>query len=137
MSSVTSSIDQVGASPINIQWRVVRGDTATLRIDFLEDDEVTPINISTWTFVSSSYDSSGDTLDELTVEKYTGYVIITALSETTKLWGTGYRNTVLELPFDLEIIIPNDESGAIEPEITWTPVIGTIVVLSDITGTGL
>ena len=137
MSSVTASIDQVGASPINIQWKVVRGDTATLRIDFLEDDEVTPINISTWTFVSSSYDSSGDTLDELTVEKYTGYVIITALSETTKLWGTGYRNTVLELPFDLEIIIPNDESGTIEPEITWTPVIGTIVVLSDITGTGL
>ena len=137
MSSVTSSIDQVGASPINIQWKVVRGDTATLRIDFLEDDEVTPINISTWTFVSSSYDSSGDTLDELTVEKYTGYVIITATSEITKLWGVGYRNTVLELPFDLEIIIPNDESGAIEPEITWTPVIGTIVVLSDITGTGL
>ena len=137
MSSVTASIDQVGAFPINIQWKVVRGDTATLRIDFLEDDEVTPINISTWTFVSSSYDSSGDTLDELTVEKYTGYVIITATSEITKLWGTGYRNTVLELPFDLEIIIPNDESGAVESEVTWTPVIGTIVVLSDVTGTGL
>ena len=137
MSSVTASIDQVGASPINIQWKVVRGDTATLRIDFLEDDEVTPINISTWTFVSSSYDSSGDTLDELTVEKYTGYVIITATSEITKLWGVGYRNTVLELPFDLEIIIPNDESGAVESEVTWTPVIGTIVVLSDVTGTGL
>jgi hypothetical protein len=137
MSSSLSSIDQVGASPINIQWKVVRGDTATLKIEFLEDDEVTPIDISDWTFVSSSYDSSGDTLDELTVEKYTGYVVITALSEITKLWGVGYRNTVLELPFDLEIIIPNDESGAIEPEITWTPVIGTIVVLSDITGTGL
>lgn len=137
MSSVTASIDQVGASPINIQWKVVRGDSATLKVEFLEDDEVTFVDISDWTFVSSSYDSSGDTLDELTVEKYTGYVIITALSETTKLWGTGYRNTVLELPFDLEIIIPNDESGAIEPEITWTPVIGTIVVLSDITGTGL
>lgn len=137
MSSSLSSIDQVGASPINIQWKVVRGDTATLKIEFLEDDEVTPIDISDWTFVSSSYDSSGDTLDELTVEKYTGYVVITALSEITKLWGLGYRNTVLELPFDLEIVIPNDESGAIESEITWTPVIGTIVVLSDITGTGL
>ena len=137
MSSVTASIDQVGASPINIQWKVVRGDSATLKVEFLEDDEVTFVDISDWAFVSSSYDASGDTLDELTVEKYTGYVIITALSETTKLWGTGYRNTVLELPFDLEIIIPNDESGAIEPEITWTPVIGTIVVLSDITGTGL
>ena len=137
MSSSLSSIDQVGASPINIQWKVVRGDTATLKIEFLEDDEVTPIDISDWTFLSSSYDNSGDTLDELTVEKYTGYVVITALSEITKLWGLGYRNTVLELPFDLEIVIPNDESGAIESEITWTPVIGTIVVLSDITGTGL
>ena len=137
MSSSLSSIDQVGASPINIQWKVVRGDTATLKIEFLEDDELTPIDISDWTFVSSSYDSSGDTLDELTVEKYTGYVVITALSEITKLWGVGYKNTVLELPFDLEIVIPNDESGAIESEITWTPVIGTIVVLSDITGTGL
>jgi hypothetical protein len=137
MSYVTASIDQVGASPINIQWKVVRGDTATLKIEFLEDDEVTPIDISEWTFVSSSYDSAGDTLDELTVEKYTGYVVITALSEITKFWGVGYRNTVLELPFDLEIIIPNDESGAVESEITWTPVIGTIVVLSDITGTAL
>ena len=137
MSYVTASIDQVGASPINIQWKVVRGDTATLKIEFLEDDELTPIDISDWTFVSSSYDSSGDTLDELTVEKYTGYVIITATSDITKFWGLGYRNTVLELPFDLEIIIPNSESGAIEPEITWTPVIGTIVVLSDITGTAL
>lgn len=137
MSSVTSSIDQVGASPINIQWKVVRGDTATLRIDFLEDDEVTFVDISDWTFVSSSYDASGDTLDELTVEKYTGYVVITAVSDITKFWGVGYRNTVLELPFDLEIIIPNDESGAVESEVTWTPVIGTIVVLSDVTGTGL
>ena len=137
MSYVTASIDQVGASPINIQWKVVRGDTATLKIEFLEDDEVTPIDISDWTFTSSSYDASGDTLDELTVEEYTGYVIITAISDITKLWGVGYRNTVLELPFDLEIVIPSDDSGAIEPEITWTPVIGTIVVLSDITGTGL
>jgi len=36
MSSTISSIDQVGASPINIQWKVVRGDTATLKIEFLE-----------------------------------------------------------------------------------------------------
>ena len=70
MSSVTASIDQVGASPINIQWKVVRGDSATLKVEFLEDDEVTFVDISDWAFVSSSYDASGDTLDELTVEKY-------------------------------------------------------------------
>ena len=46
MSSVTASIDQVGASPINIQWKVVRGDSATLKVEFLEDNEVTPVDIS-------------------------------------------------------------------------------------------
>ena len=57
MSSVTASIDQVGASPINIQWKVVRGDSATLKVEFLEDDEVTFVDISDWAFVSSSYDA--------------------------------------------------------------------------------
>lgn len=137
MSSTISSIDQVGASPINIQWKVVRGDTATLKIEFLEDDEVTPVDTSSWTFLSSSYDSLGNVLDSLNVETYSGYVIITAPADTTKLWGVGYKNTVLELPFDLEIIVPNDDSGSIESDITWTPIIGTIVVSSDITGTSL
>ena len=97
MSYVTASIDQVGASPINIQWKVVRGDTATLKIEFLEDDEVTPIDISDWTFTSSSYDASGDTLDELTVEEYAGYVIITAISDITKLWNLRNEKYALQV----------------------------------------
>jgi hypothetical protein len=121
----TSSINQVGANPVNIKWKVVRGDTATLRVDFLEDDEVTPIDIDDWSFISSSYDSSGDLLDELTVDKYDGYVIITAPAETTKYCGVGYKSIVADLPFDLEITTDDD--------VIWTPIIGTITVYSDIT----
>jgi len=121
----TSSINQVGANPVNIKWKVVRGDTATLRVDFLEDDEVTPIDIDDWSFISSSYDSSGDLLDELTVDKYDGYVIITAPAETTKYWGVGYKSIVADLPFDLEITTDDN--------VIWTPIIGTITVYSDIT----
>jgi hypothetical protein len=120
----TSSINQVGANPINIKWKVVRGDTATLRVDFLEDDEITTIDIDDWTFSSSSYDASGDLLDELIVDKYDGYVVITAPAETTKYWGVGYRSIVADLPFDLEITTDED--------VVWTPIIGTITVYSDI-----
>ncbi len=120
----TSSINQVGANPINIKWKVVRGDTATLRVDFLEDDETTVIDIDDWSFASSSYDASGDLLDELVVDKYDGYVIITAPAETTKYWGVGYKSIVADLPFDLEIT--TDDS------VVWTPIIGTITVYSDI-----
>jgi hypothetical protein len=120
----TSSINQVGANPINIKWKVVRGDTATLRVDFLEDDEITVIDIDDWSFASSSYDASGDLLDELIVDKYGGYVIITAPAETTKYWGVGYKSIVADLPFDLEIT--TDDS------VVWTPIIGTITVYSDI-----
>lgn len=127
--STISSIEQVGAEPINIKWKVVRGDTATLRIDFLEDDEITPIDISEWTFSSTSYDSSGDVLDELTVTKYTGYVVVTAQPDLTTFWGIGYRSTVAELPFDVQIVTDDN--------IVWTPVIGTIHVFSDITPGGL
>ena len=120
----SSSINQVGANLVNIKWKVVRGDTATLRVDFLEDDEITVIDIDNWSFVSSSYDASGDLLDELVVDKYDGYVIITAPSETTKYWGVGYKTIVADLPFDLEITTDDD--------VVWTPIIGTITVYSDI-----
>jgi len=121
----TSSINQVGANPVNIKWKVVRGDTATLRVDFLQDDEATVIDIDDWSFTSSSYDASGDLLDELTVDKYDGYVIITAPAETTKYWGVGYKSIVADLPFDLEITTDDD--------VVWTPILGTITVYSDIT----
>ena len=132
-------IEKLGASPANIQWTVVRGDTATLKVEFLEDDEITKYDTTGWTFVATSYDPASDTLDTLTVESYEdGVVYIIAKPNTTKNWGiTKYKPVVAELKFDLQATIPGDGvSGGGGDEITkWTPVVGTICVLGDVSGT--
>jgi hypothetical protein len=116
-----------GADPVTIRWNVVRGDTSTIRVDFLNDDETTSLDTDGWSFLASAYDRKTDILDELEVESFDGYVIITAPAEITSLWGTTYGGTVAELSFDLEITID---------ETVWTPVIGTISVIGDVS-TGL
>jgi hypothetical protein len=117
-----------GANPANIKWQVVRGDTSSLRIEFFENDERTPFDTSDWEFASTTYDFRGDVLDELEVSSGLGYVDITASSEITDFWGTGYSSTVAELAFDLQVTIDDT---------IWTPVIGTITVLGDVTGGSL
>lgn len=132
----TPTTEKYGATPAHIQWTVVRGDSASLAVGFFEDDETTPFDISDWTFAATAYDSSGDVLDELTVDVdvETGYATITAPATTTANWGTSYRSVTAELPFDLEVVIPGG-SGA-DGDTVWTPVIGTICVLADITPAG-
>jgi hypothetical protein len=44
----------------------------------------------------------------------------------TKYWGTGFKSVVTELTFDLQVTI--------DGETIWTPLIGTISVIGDITG---
>lgn len=117
-----------GANPAILKWQVVRGDTSSLRVEFFENDEVTPFDISDWDFASTTYDFRGDVLDELEVSTGNGYVDIMASSEITDFWGTGYSVTVAELAFDLQVTIDNS---------VWTPVIGTITVLGDVTGGSL
>lgn len=114
-----------GADPVNIRWQVVRGDTSTLKIEFLENDETTIYDTSDWEYVASAYDRKTDIIDELEVEAHSGYVIVTAPSEITANWGTTYSGTVAELQFDLEVTIDG---------MVWTPVIGTISVFGDISG---
>lgn len=114
-----------GADPAKIKWSVVRGDTANLRVEFLEDDETTYFDTSSWTYASTTYDSKGDILDELEVTPGNGYVDIVAPASITEYWGTGYSSNVAELMFDLEVKIENT---------IWTPVIGTIFVIGDVTG---
>ena len=117
-----------GSNPITIKWNVVRGDTAKLRIQFLDNDEVTVFDISDWEFASSAYDTRGDFLDELEIVEGNGYIDIVASSEITANWGTGSGSVVAELAFDLEIIIDDT---------VWTPVLGTITVIGDVTGGSL
>jgi hypothetical protein len=113
-----------GNTPAIVKWNVVRGDTARLRVDFLENDEKTIFDISEWNFASTTYDNFGDILDSLTVEVEDGYVNIIATPEITSFWGTGYNGTVAEIAFDLEVQID---------DIIWTPVLGTIKVAADVT----
>ena len=58
------TIEKFGATPANIQWTVVRGDTGTFRVDFLENDEVTFFDTSEWTFEATAYDPQSDVLDQ-------------------------------------------------------------------------
>jgi hypothetical protein len=125
------TIEKYGASPANIQWTVVRGDTANLLVEFLQDDEVTPFDCDDWTFRATAYDPMGNVLDNLTVTVIDNEATITAPASVTKDWGTGYSQVTAELRFDLEVIIEGG-SGP-NADTVWTPVIGTICVLSDMT----
>lgn len=128
----TPTVEKFGATPANIQWTVVRGDTGTFRVDFLENDEVTFFDTSDWSYSATAYDRSGDVLDELEVEQHEGYVIVKASPEVTANWGSSYKPIVAELLFDLQVTI-QDEGETI----VWSPVIGTICVLGDVTPAGV
>ena len=110
----------------------MRGDTASLEVEFLEIDETTPFDTDGWTYKATAYDATGDVLDALTVTATTGSAVITADSCLTEKWGTAYKSVVAELPFDLQITIPTYGPN----DTIWTPVIGTICVLGDITPGG-
>ena len=113
------TIEKYGASPANIQWTVVRGDTSPLRIDFLENDEVTYFDNEDWTYLATAYDPAGDVLDDLPVVPGEGYVEIKIPAHVTDRWGKTYSSVVAELPFDLQVTIPMDGEDTI-----WTPEIG-------------
>jgi hypothetical protein len=115
--------DNFGADPAFVQWKVVRGDTAKIRIEFYQTDGETLYDISTWTFKSSAYDLKDGGFDLLTVTAGTGYVDITAPASLTKTWGLGQSTVVTEMSFDLQVTISSE---------IWTPVIGKITVLADV-----
>lgn len=123
--------EKYGATPANIQWTIVRGDTGTLNVDFYDDDEITVWDTDNWTYKATVYDPSGDFLDELEIQTTTTGVIIKAPGSITENWGLTYKSVVAELPFDLQITI--SETGE---DTIWTPVIGTICVLGDVTPRG-
>jgi hypothetical protein len=128
MSSIYSP-EMLGANPAFLNWSVVRGDTSPLRIEFYEADEATPYDMTGWTYKASAYDQKGEVLNELDVVVGEGYIEITASAAVTSAWGAGYNKIVAELPFDIQVTI--------DTEVIWTPVIGTISVIGDVTGSGV
>jgi hypothetical protein len=127
--TITNRPQIIGAEPAIVQWKIVRGDTSPLSVQFYETDESTSYDTSGWEFAATAYDFKGDILDELEVVVGDGAVEILAPASITQYWGTGYKPVVAELAFDLQVTIDN--------ETIWTPVIGTIKVLGDVTGGSL
>ena len=119
-------MQRVGQEPINIKWVVTRGDTASLNVKFLNDDEETYFDTTGWQFEATAYSKSDNVFDDLPVTMEGSDVIITAPSDLTEFWGSGIKRNVSELSFDLQVLIDRDS--------VWTPIVGTITVIGDVTG---
>lgn len=119
----------IGSSPSTIRWNVVRGDTASLFVEFLDEDEVTVFDTTGWEYVATAFDPITQEFYELEVEVLSSGVNIIATPDVTENWGTGIKTIVNELSFDLEVVLPDDT--------IWSPIIGTIKVLGDVTGGSL
>jgi hypothetical protein len=130
----TPATEKLGATPAHVQWTVVRGDSSTLLVQFLEDDEATYWDTDGWTYSATAYDSTGDVLDELDVIVDGSEASIFISADISKNWGIAYRSVVAELPFDLQVVIPAAQ-GETEDTV-WTPVLGTICVLGNVTPGG-
>lgn len=124
--SKNTSLQKVGIKPVNMKWYVTRGDSSSIRVQFLEQDEETSIDTSAWQFEATAFNSKDQVFDDLEVEVEGNEIVITANSDVTEFWGTGIKTTVAELSFDLQAII--------DPFTIWTPISGTIIVLGDVTG---
>ena len=122
--------DTICAKPVNVKWNVVRGDTSTLRIDFLAEDEVTATDITGWNIQATAYDSKTVLSYALGVTANDGWIVITAEEDITELWAPGVqRYRAQELNFDVQVTFADFT--------VWTPVIGTISVIADVTGANL
>ena len=116
----------VGVRPVNIKWVVVRGDSSALKVQFLENDEETSYDITNWQFSATAFSPKDQIFDDLEVSVDGNEITITASSDITEFWGSGVSTTVAELDFDLEVQVSRDT--------VWTPIVGTITVVGDVTG---
>ena len=121
MTCCNTSNTNIGSSPSSIKWDVVRGDTASLLIEFLDDDEVTYFDTTGWEYTSTVFDPKTSEFYELEVVADDGFVTVIATPDITESWGTGITSVVNELRFDLQVVLPDDT--------TWTPILGVVKVL--------
>jgi hypothetical protein len=120
----------LGSNPAMINWRVVRGDTAKLRVSFLEKNEIDQYDTTGWEYSATAYDPKTETSYPLTIVLVDEYVDIIANAELTETWGAQQNTAIVaELSFDLQVSFPVEDD---DPEI-WTPIIGNITVIGDVT----
>ena len=116
---------ELGTTPASIRWNVVRGDTSSIKVNFFESDGKTYTDTSGWEYLATAYNQKTDTSDELETIPGDGYVTVIANPDVTNTWGDGYKSIVSEIIFDIEV---TKSDGSV-----WTPIIGTIKVLGDVT----
>ena len=114
-----------GSDPARVTWKIVRGDTSSIKVSFLEDNETTAYTTTGWDYVAVAYNPKTDTEYELETSFASNVLTITAPSDVTVEWGTTYGSVVAELLFDLQV----DTGTQI-----WTPIVGTISVVGDVGG---
>ena len=123
---MSNSRQVLGIEPVNIRWNITRGDTSSIRVQFLESDEKTSVDTSKWVFEATAFDNRSKIFDDLDVRVDGNDIVITATSDLTEFWGKGVKSTVAELSFDLQVVIDRFT--------VWTPIVGTITVIGDVTG---
>lgn len=116
--------DFIGADPAQIKWKVVRGDTASMMVQFFQTDESTAYDTTGWTYIATAYDERIDQSYSLDIQVNAGYIKIVAPASMTATWAVGLKNG--SLAFDVQVITAD--------ETVWTPIIGTIFVIGDVTG---
>jgi hypothetical protein len=114
-----------GSDPARVTWKIVRGDTSSINVSFLQDDETTAYTTTGWDFVAVAFNPKTDTEYELETSFASNVLTITAPSDITVEWGSTYGPVVAELLFDLQV----DTGTQI-----WTPIVGTISVVGDVGG---
>lgn len=117
----TPGVFNVGSPPPQINWTIVRGDTAAFRV-YVTDENRNPLVISEWTIEMDIYRPSTDTLivtltPEATVDDGPGEFTVALTSAESDLLLTGDI-------FDIEMT---------DDQRVWTVAKGTMTVIADIT----
>lgn len=112
----------VGATPPQVTWTVVRGDTASFRV-YVTDDARQPINVPDWT-IDMEIRRNGvlitDVTPEATIDDTDGEFTVSLSSSQTEILET-------EDAFDIQLT---------DATRVWTVVQGSMIVIEDITQSG-
>lgn len=117
----TPGVFNVGSPPPQINWTIVRGDTAAFRV-YVTDENRNPLVISEWNIEMEIYRPSTSTLivtltPEATVDDGPGEFTVALTSVQSDLLLTGDI-------FDIEMT---------DAQRVWTVAKGTMTVIADIT----
>ena len=112
----------VGATPPQVTWTVVRGDTASFRV-YVTDDARQPINVPDWTIeMEIRRDGAliADVIPAATIDDTDGEFTVSLSSVQTEILETGDI-------FDIQLT---------DATRVWTVVQGSMVVIEDVTQSG-